>query len=568
MTAIRERRYCSWCYKKTYQVLQERNLPPRRNVYRCGDCRNYTLECHACENMTRGRPTSTDEGGWWDRFKSWDDGFCAEHDGTIGSFQALNRKLLSLDRYEALVKGDKMNLAKPWKIVGGALCGIAVFGPLTVVGAPAIATALGGWGVLGTASTGTAISSLSGAALTNASLAAVGGGATAAGGFGMAGGTAFITAVGSALGGVRGGVITNSYLGDIKGFDICRLRRGSKGERLVFVNGFLQQEDGIFSDWLSGTKHAYNGHRAYGLSWESKALCDIGTMLTKGGEVGVGNYMAAVAKRASRRAASRLNPLMWATIAADLVDNPWHVAMYKAGITGTVLADLVARTRCDGGHTLMGHSLGARVIYYALSELATKKRQLIKDVVLLGGAVDRNDSDGWAKAATAVRGTIYNCYSRQDNILKCLYTGSTALLSAPIGIGPIVTDAPNVVNVDVTDLVGGHDQHKPALGHILDRIHRNASGARVPELVASRGAKADDVFEVECPYCEAQHDATPGELVCPGCGLTYELAEDGIVYVLSHEFQCPECEYREVLMVATAYEFHCPDCDSTMWPYS
>lgn len=52
-------------------------------------------------------------------------------------------------------------------------------------------TALGAYGTVGTfaaASTGTAISSLSGAAATNATLAWLGGGSLAAGGFGMAGG--------------------------------------------------------------------------------------------------------------------------------------------------------------------------------------------------------------------------------------------------------------------------------------------------------------------------------------------------------------------------------------------
>ena len=59
----------------------------------------------------------------------------------------------------------------------GALTGLAAFGSV---------------GLLGTASTGTAIAGLSGAAATNATLAWLGGGSLAAGGFGMAGGTAVL----------------------------------------------------------------------------------------------------------------------------------------------------------------------------------------------------------------------------------------------------------------------------------------------------------------------------------------------------------------------------------------
>lgn len=80
-------------------------------------------------------------------------------------------------------------------IVGTGLGAVGAF-----FAAPVIATMAGAAGLLGAASTGTAISTLSGAALTNASLAAIGGGALSAGGGGMAFGTAVITATGSAAG--------------------------------------------------------------------------------------------------------------------------------------------------------------------------------------------------------------------------------------------------------------------------------------------------------------------------------------------------------------------------------
>ena len=62
---------------------------------------------------------------------------------------------------------------------------------------------------LGTASTGTAIASLSGAAATNATLAAIGGGAIAAGGGGVALGTAILGATTLGVGLLVGGVIFN-----------------------------------------------------------------------------------------------------------------------------------------------------------------------------------------------------------------------------------------------------------------------------------------------------------------------------------------------------------------------
>lgn len=70
-------------------------------------------------------------------------------------------------------------------MVGGVVSG-AMAGAVTAFGA------YGAAGALATASTGTAIASLSGAAATNATLAFFGGGSLAVGGLGMAGGTAVL----------------------------------------------------------------------------------------------------------------------------------------------------------------------------------------------------------------------------------------------------------------------------------------------------------------------------------------------------------------------------------------
>ena len=86
--------------------------------------------------------------------------------------------------------------------LGGAAIGTA--GGFAAAGATTAAVM-----ALGTASTGTAIASLSGAALTNATLAALGGGAIAAGGGGMALGATVLSAATLGVGLLVGGVIFN-----------------------------------------------------------------------------------------------------------------------------------------------------------------------------------------------------------------------------------------------------------------------------------------------------------------------------------------------------------------------
>lgn len=88
---------------------------------------------------------------------------------------------------------------------------VAMSGMAAWSNAGTIATVLGGTGVLGnTATTGVAISSLSGAAATNASLAALGGSALSVGGGGMALGTAVVAGTGAAVGSAVGGTIAHT----------------------------------------------------------------------------------------------------------------------------------------------------------------------------------------------------------------------------------------------------------------------------------------------------------------------------------------------------------------------
>lgn len=98
------------------------------------------------------------------------------------------------------------NVAVGAVAVVGGMGGVAAgtFGGFAAAGATTSAVM-----ALGTASTGTAIASLSGAAATNATLAALGGGAIAAGGGGMALGTTVLGAATAGVGLMVGGIIFN-----------------------------------------------------------------------------------------------------------------------------------------------------------------------------------------------------------------------------------------------------------------------------------------------------------------------------------------------------------------------
>ena len=73
----------------------------------------------------------------------------------------------------------------------------------------------------------------------------------------MAVGGVVVTAVGAALGGGYGGVLSNRYFGEVKGFSIVKQNEG--GERsIVFTNGFLTEREEHCLDWKHGIRGRFD----------------------------------------------------------------------------------------------------------------------------------------------------------------------------------------------------------------------------------------------------------------------------------------------------------------------
>lgn len=446
--------WCSWCFQKTNHSVEERSYLSR-TVYRCSGCSRRTLGCRWCKNMAKGVHDS--DGA--DK-STWNDELCAEHDGTIASFDRLSLRLSDLEDYEQVFKREVKNLRASAKTAGGVVVGAALAVPAALLSAPAIASTLGAAGFLGAASTGTAISSLSGAALTSASLAALGGS--------VATGTAVVGAAGAALGAWQGGLTSNAYMGEVKDFKISKINEGS-GPSIVFIDGFLTKDSDTISAWRKGARGQFSQNPWYHLQWESGALRELGALAgsAAGAEVRR-RTVRAFARRASKAAPI---PLAWLSHLAGVARNPWHKAFIRAAMTGAVLADMLARTENPDGFILVGHSLGARVAACTLQALGTRQEPpVVRQAVLLGGATSNGDAELWESAANAVSGQICNAYSSADDVLRFLYRGANAFLSCPIGLQPISYEDHRIRNIDVSAIVGGHMEYKPNLPAILERL--------------------------------------------------------------------------------------------------
>ncbi len=460
--------YCSGCHSKEAHVLSQQNYL-RRNVYKCTGCGGQTLMCRVpgCDHFAKGALGREHLVGEEEvPFITWDDELCAEHDGRIGSFKRLSMRIEDLDNYPEIFVRDSLNVKRIGAYAGGALAGAGIVAGIVVTAGAAgpIAAALGSTGLLGAAGTGTAIASLSGAALTSASLAAIGGG--------MAAGTAVLTAAGAALGGIQGGVIANAYFAEDPSFAIRRINSCRTTQGTVYVNGFLMQDETGFRDWTDAHLDFEGSAKIHGVSWSSKSLKEIGRFVHSAvGSKLAADFLAEAALIGGKMAAKKaLGPLALLSMAADIAKNPWHASMFRAGKTGVQLAEAISRT--DGkSYTLVGHSLGCRVIFYALEALATKKdAPRIDNVILLGGAVGRTDDEGWRRAASAVNGRIFNCYSSRDHVLSTLYRTANLGLSDPIGLGPIAARSSKICNIDCSSHVGSHTAWKSDYGAVIRRL--------------------------------------------------------------------------------------------------
>ena len=214
---------------------------------------------------------------------------------------------------------------------------------------------------------------------------------------------------------------------------ITKLKKGDKDKLLIVIDGFLTEGDKEqFSDWIASVKKLYPNYQIKGFKWRSHSLKTI-----------VNNGLAT-----------------------------WYKAVHQTLEAGKMLSKFIIDQKELNPNIqikLMGHSLGARVIFNTLYQLLDKKTK-VDDIFLFGGAVS-NDKTNWSDVAHAVSGNIYNFYSKNDDVLKNLY--QLSMFEKPIGLHKISLyktkeiKGVNVKNFNVSDIVGGHRKYKPKLKKIL-----------------------------------------------------------------------------------------------------
>ncbi|XP_040867166.1 transmembrane and coiled-coil domain-containing protein 4 isoform X2 [Glycine max] len=186
----------------------------------------------------------------------------------------------------------------------------------------------------------------------------------------------------------------------------------------------------------------------YALQWESKNLIAVSTAIQDW-------LTSRLAMELMKRGAmmtvlsSLLTALAWqaALLAAtDFINSKWTIAINRSNKAGKLLAEVLLRGyQGNRPETLIGYSLGARVIFKCLQYLAKTENgaELVEKVVLLGAPIPIKDENGEA-ARKMVAGRFVNAYSRNDWMLGVAFRASRLLTKGLAGIQPV--DIPGIQN--------------------------------------------------------------------------------------------------------------------------
>ncbi|KAK7753730.1 hypothetical protein SLS62_004354 [Diatrype stigma] len=281
-----------------------------------------------------------------------------------------------------------------------------------------------------------------------------------------AGGAAIITSGAAASGSIMGGRAANRRTGAVKTFEYRPLHNNKRVNLIVSISGWLSSKhDDIrlpFStiDPIMGD--------IYSILWEPEMLTSMGDTI---------NILATEAVTQSLQQVLGATVLMSLMAALQLpivlsklsylVDNPWAVSLDRAWAAGLILADsLIDRNLGTRPITLVGYSLGARVIFSCLLELARKGAYgLVQNVYMFGSPVVVKMEE-YLRCRTVVAGRWVNGYNKTDWILGYLFRLTNGGIRRVAGLAT-VEGIPGLENMDCTEFVVGHMEYRTAMPRLL-----------------------------------------------------------------------------------------------------
>ncbi|KAI2623636.1 DUF726-domain-containing protein [Xylaria nigripes] len=281
-----------------------------------------------------------------------------------------------------------------------------------------------------------------------------------------AGGAAIITSGAAASGSFMGGKAAGRRTGAVKTFEYRPLNNNKRVNLILTISGWLTSKvDDVRLPF--STVDPIMGD-LYSILWEPELLTSMGDTinilateaLTQGLQQVLGSTIL-ISLMAALQLPVVLSKLTY------LIDNPWAVSLDRAWAAGLILADsLIDRNLGTRPITLVGYSLGSRVIFSCLLELARKGAHgLVQNVYLFGSPIVVKKEE-FLKARVVVAGRFVNGYNRNDWILGYLFRLTNGGIRRVAGLGTI-EEVHGIENVDCTEHVRGHMDYRTAMPRLL-----------------------------------------------------------------------------------------------------
>ncbi|KAJ5093724.1 hypothetical protein N7456_009585 [Penicillium angulare] len=353
----------------------------------------------------------------------------------------------------------KSDDSRKWKVGIASVAGAALIGLTGGLAAPLVAAGLG------------------------TIMGGLGLGATAAAGYlgVLASSSVIVGGLFGAYGGRMTGRMMDKYAREVEDFAFIPARGSRKrvlkekdsaqqDHRLrvtIGVTGWVKEE----SDFVVPWRVIGADSEVFALRWETEALMNLGnaisSLVTSAAWSVAGREVLAHTVFAALLSAVMLP--MGLMKVARVVDNPFSVAKSRADKAGEVLADaLISKAQGERPVTLIGYSLGSRLIFSCLQSLAKRQAYGLVESVILMGSPTPSDAEYWHRIRSVVSGRIVNVFSENDSVLAFLYRTS----SLQLGIAGLqkVENVQGVENIDVSESINGHLRYQFLLGKIISSI--------------------------------------------------------------------------------------------------
>ena len=294
------------------------------------------------------------------------------------------------------------------------------------------------------------------------------------------GAAALIGTTGTLTGGVIAVRASNRRTGAVKTFEYKPLFNNKRTNLIVTVSGWMTGKvDDVRLPF--STVDPIMGD-IYSVNWEPEMLQSTGqTIQILATEALTQTIQQILASTVLTGLMAGLSAPIILTKLSYLIDNPWTVSCARADATGLILADsLIDRNLGVRPITLVGFSLGSRVIFSCLKELARRGALgLVQNAYLFGSPVVAKKEE-YVRARTVVSGRFVNGYATHDWILGYLFRATSGGISRISGLSSV--DVPGIENKDVSELVPGHMAYRATMPKLLEECGWVVDGLEFSEI--------------------------------------------------------------------------------------